>query len=156
MKTALADEKKFQQQIVAQQKKELTTFLDNQKKQYKLCKEKIKEVCYVLVSSSGELLCSPPSCVTHGPVYCWVRPPTLKHAQPVPSKFEVLLSHSAYLLCTYTWTYTQTRTTSPRPHWILCASTTLKHNPENAPLGWGCDALCFRLRDKWPKLGQHG
>uniref|UniRef100_A0A8C4HLT7 Serine/threonine-protein kinase TAO3 n=1 Tax=Dicentrarchus labrax TaxID=13489 RepID=A0A8C4HLT7_DICLA len=41
--TALADEKKFQQQIVAQQKKELTTFLDNQKKQYKLCKEKIKE-----------------------------------------------------------------------------------------------------------------
>lgn len=44
MKTALTDEKKFQQQIVAQQKKELTTFLDNQKKQYKLCKEKIKEV----------------------------------------------------------------------------------------------------------------
>lgn len=44
MKTALADEKKFQQQIVAQQKKELTTFLDNQKRQYKLCKEKIKEV----------------------------------------------------------------------------------------------------------------
>uniref|UniRef100_A0A4W6E8S9 Serine/threonine-protein kinase TAO3 n=1 Tax=Lates calcarifer TaxID=8187 RepID=A0A4W6E8S9_LATCA len=41
--TALADEKKFQQQIAAQQKKELTTFLDNQKKQYKLCKEKIKE-----------------------------------------------------------------------------------------------------------------
>uniref|UniRef100_A0A3Q3KYT4 Serine/threonine-protein kinase TAO3 n=1 Tax=Mastacembelus armatus TaxID=205130 RepID=A0A3Q3KYT4_9TELE len=41
--TALADEKKFQQQIVTQQKKELTTFLDNQKKQYKLCKEKIKE-----------------------------------------------------------------------------------------------------------------
>ncbi|KAK2838003.1 hypothetical protein Q5P01_015215 [Channa striata] len=32
-----------EQQIVAQQKKELTTFLDNQKKQYKLCKEKIKE-----------------------------------------------------------------------------------------------------------------
>jgi len=44
MKTALTDEKKFQQQIAAQQKKELTTFLDNQKKQYKLCKEKIKEV----------------------------------------------------------------------------------------------------------------
>ncbi|XP_030647089.1 serine/threonine-protein kinase TAO3 [Chanos chanos] len=43
MKTAATDEKKFQQQIVAQQKKELTTFLDNQKKQYKLCKEKIKE-----------------------------------------------------------------------------------------------------------------
>lgn len=44
MKTTSADEKKFQQQIVSQQKKELTTFLDNQKKQYKLCKEKIKEV----------------------------------------------------------------------------------------------------------------
>lgn len=44
MKVVLADEKKFQQQIMAQQKKELTTFLDNQKKQYKLCKEKIKEV----------------------------------------------------------------------------------------------------------------
>uniref|UniRef100_A0A6Q2X6Q9 Serine/threonine-protein kinase TAO3 n=1 Tax=Esox lucius TaxID=8010 RepID=A0A6Q2X6Q9_ESOLU len=43
MKTTSADEKKFQQQILAQQKKELTTFLDNQKKQYKLCKEKIKE-----------------------------------------------------------------------------------------------------------------
>ncbi|KAJ8415342.1 hypothetical protein AAFF_G00423220 [Aldrovandia affinis] len=43
MKTAAADEKKFQQQITAQQKKELTTFLDTQKKQYKLCKEKIKE-----------------------------------------------------------------------------------------------------------------
>uniref|UniRef100_A0A4W5RU42 Serine/threonine-protein kinase TAO3 n=1 Tax=Hucho hucho TaxID=62062 RepID=A0A4W5RU42_9TELE len=37
------NEKKFQQQIVSQQKKELTTFLDNQKKQYKLCKEKMKE-----------------------------------------------------------------------------------------------------------------
>lgn len=48
MKTASVDEKKFQQQIVAQQKKELTTFLDNQKKQYKLCKEKIKEVCRLL------------------------------------------------------------------------------------------------------------
>lgn len=48
MKTLLTDEKKFQQQIVAQQKKELTTFLDNQKKQYKLCKEKIKEVCLLL------------------------------------------------------------------------------------------------------------
>lgn len=62
MKTALADEKKFQQQIVAQQKKELTTFLDNQKKQYKLCKEKIKEVCWarwVPLSFSGALLRTP-------------------------------------------------------------------------------------------------
>ncbi|KAK1160062.1 serine/threonine-protein kinase TAO3 isoform X2 [Acipenser oxyrinchus oxyrinchus] len=43
IKTASADERKFQQQIAAQQKKELTNFLDNQKKQYKMCKEKIKE-----------------------------------------------------------------------------------------------------------------
>ncbi|XP_061134265.1 serine/threonine-protein kinase TAO3 isoform X3 [Syngnathus typhle] len=42
-KVALAEEKKFQQQMVAQQKKELSTFLDTQRKQYKLCKEKIKE-----------------------------------------------------------------------------------------------------------------
>ncbi|XP_072353069.1 serine/threonine-protein kinase TAO3 isoform X2 [Scyliorhinus torazame] len=43
MKGAAQDEKKIQQQITAQQKKELTTFLENQKRQYKLCKEKIKE-----------------------------------------------------------------------------------------------------------------
>lgn len=50
MKTTAADEKKFQQQILAQQKKELTIFLDNQKKQYKLCKEKIKEVLFIFSS----------------------------------------------------------------------------------------------------------
>ncbi|XP_062890617.1 serine/threonine-protein kinase TAO3 isoform X2 [Mobula hypostoma] len=43
MKIAAQDEKKTQQQIAAQQKKELTMFLDCQKHQYKLCKEKIKE-----------------------------------------------------------------------------------------------------------------
>lgn len=72
MKTLLTDEKKFQQQIVAQQKKELTTFLDNQKKQYKLCKEKIKEVrliCWLSFSSPGQaqlyasLVCDTCSCV---------------------------------------------------------------------------------------------
>lgn len=42
-KAAAADEKKFQQQILAQQKKDLANFLESQKKQYKLCKEKIKE-----------------------------------------------------------------------------------------------------------------
>lgn len=72
MKTLLTDEKKFQQQIVAQQKKELTTFLDNQKKQYKLCKEKIKEVrliCWLSLSSLGRaqlyasLACDTCSCV---------------------------------------------------------------------------------------------
>lgn len=56
MKMVLADEKKFQQQIVAQQKKELTTFLDTQKKQYKLCKEKIKEVCLCVCIYMSALL----------------------------------------------------------------------------------------------------
>lgn len=44
MKTVAAEERRIQQQIVAQQKKELTTFLENQKKEYRLCKDKIKEV----------------------------------------------------------------------------------------------------------------
>lgn len=44
MKSAVAEERRIQQQIVAQQKKELTAFLDNQKKEYRLCKDKIKEV----------------------------------------------------------------------------------------------------------------
>ncbi|XP_077148309.1 serine/threonine-protein kinase TAO3 isoform X5 [Ranitomeya variabilis] len=42
-KLAAADERRFQQQIIAQQKKDLTSFLESQKKQYKICKEKIKE-----------------------------------------------------------------------------------------------------------------
>uniref|UniRef100_A0A8C5LMG6 Serine/threonine-protein kinase TAO3 n=1 Tax=Leptobrachium leishanense TaxID=445787 RepID=A0A8C5LMG6_9ANUR len=42
-KVAAADERRFQQQIIAQQKKDLTSFLESQKKQYKICKEKIKE-----------------------------------------------------------------------------------------------------------------
>lgn len=50
MKSAAAEERRIQQQIVAQQKKELTTFLDNQKKEYRLCKEKIKEVNTILCS----------------------------------------------------------------------------------------------------------
>lgn len=50
-KVAAADEKKFQQQILAQQKKDLTTFLESQKKQYKICKEKIKEVRVLIFSS---------------------------------------------------------------------------------------------------------
>ena len=50
-KVAAADEKKVQQQILAQQKKDLTTFLESQKKQYKICKEKIKEVSIPLFCS---------------------------------------------------------------------------------------------------------
>lgn len=38
------DEKKFQQHIQAQQKKELSSFLESQKREYKLRKEQLKEV----------------------------------------------------------------------------------------------------------------
>jgi len=43
-KASAAEEKRIQQQILVQQKKELTTFLDTQKKQYRLCRERMKEV----------------------------------------------------------------------------------------------------------------
>ncbi|XP_078508532.1 serine/threonine-protein kinase TAO2 isoform X1 [Lissotriton helveticus] len=42
-KAALAEEKKFQQHILGQQKKELTGLLESQKRQYKLRKEQLKE-----------------------------------------------------------------------------------------------------------------
>lgn len=48
MKSVMAEERRIQQQIVAQQKKELTNFLENQKKEYRLCKDKIKEVNIIL------------------------------------------------------------------------------------------------------------
>lgn len=38
------EEKKFQQHIQAQQKKELNSFLESQKREYKLRKEQLKEV----------------------------------------------------------------------------------------------------------------
>ena len=44
MKATAAEERRIQQQIVAQQKKELTNFLESQKKEYRLCKDKIKDV----------------------------------------------------------------------------------------------------------------
>lgn len=44
MKSVAAEERRIQQQIVAQQKRELTSFLENQKKEYRICKDKIKEV----------------------------------------------------------------------------------------------------------------
>lgn len=74
MKTLLTDEKKFQQQIVAQQKKELTTFLDNQKKQYKLCKEKIKEVRPHFVG-----FVSPTPTPPHPPTSSLERLPRVRH-----------------------------------------------------------------------------
>lgn len=43
-KTFSNDEKKFQQHIQSQQKKELNSFLDSQKREYKLRKEQLKEV----------------------------------------------------------------------------------------------------------------
>ncbi|XP_076853108.1 serine/threonine-protein kinase TAO2 isoform X2 [Brachyhypopomus gauderio] len=42
-KAALTEEKKFQQHILGQQKKELTTLLDSQKRQYRQRKEQLKE-----------------------------------------------------------------------------------------------------------------
>ncbi|XP_048846364.1 serine/threonine-protein kinase TAO2-like isoform X1 [Brienomyrus brachyistius] len=42
-KAALAEEKKFQQHILTQQKKELSTLLDSQKRQYRQRKEQLKE-----------------------------------------------------------------------------------------------------------------
>lgn len=43
-KSGLAEEKKFQQHILAQQKKELTSLLESQKRQYRQRKEQLKEV----------------------------------------------------------------------------------------------------------------
>lgn len=53
MKSAVAEERRIQQQIVAQQKKELTAFLENQKKEYRLCKDKIKEVRRTFLTPRG-------------------------------------------------------------------------------------------------------
>ena len=44
MKAALAEEKKFQQHILTQQKKELTSLLESQKRQYRQRKDQLKEV----------------------------------------------------------------------------------------------------------------
>lgn len=44
VKTFANDEKKFQQHIQGQQKKELSSFLESQKREYKLRKEQLKEV----------------------------------------------------------------------------------------------------------------
>lgn len=43
-KTFSNDEKKFHQHIQSQQKKELNSFLESQKREYKLRKEQLKEV----------------------------------------------------------------------------------------------------------------
>ena len=43
-KTFTNDEKKFGQHIQSQQKKELSSFLESQKREYKLRKEQLKEV----------------------------------------------------------------------------------------------------------------
>lgn len=45
------EEKKFQQHIQAQQKKELNSFLESQKREYKLRKEQLKEVEYIFIYS---------------------------------------------------------------------------------------------------------
>lgn len=51
IKAAQAEEKKFQQHILNQQKKELNSLLDSQKRQYRQRKEKLKEVCCQKVNS---------------------------------------------------------------------------------------------------------
>lgn len=48
-KTFSNDEKKFQQHIQSQQKKELNSFLESQKREYKLRKEQLKEVFAFLI-----------------------------------------------------------------------------------------------------------
>lgn len=47
-KAVLTEEKKFQQHILGQQKKELTGLLDSQKRQYRQRKEQLKEVQFSL------------------------------------------------------------------------------------------------------------
>lgn len=43
-KAVLTEEKKFQQHMLGQQKKELTSLLESQKRQYRQRKEQLKEV----------------------------------------------------------------------------------------------------------------
>ncbi|XP_064425682.1 serine/threonine-protein kinase TAO2 [Latimeria chalumnae] len=50
-KAAGAEEKKFQQHILGQQKKELTSLLESQKRQYKLRKEQLKEELHEIQST---------------------------------------------------------------------------------------------------------
>lgn len=61
-KTFTNDEKKFLQHIQSQQKKELNSFLESQKREYKLRKEQLKEVRKPLWTSS---LSSSLKSVTH-------------------------------------------------------------------------------------------
>ena len=52
MKAALAEEKKFQQHILTQQKKELTSLLESQKRQYRQRKDQLKEVLTLTLTST--------------------------------------------------------------------------------------------------------
>lgn len=63
-KAALAEEKKFQQHILGQQKKELTSLLDSQKRQYRQRKDQLKEVT---TDINRERLVS----VSAGAVFIW-------------------------------------------------------------------------------------
>lgn len=55
-KAAQTEEKKFQQHILGQQKKELTSLLDSQKRQYRQRKEQLKEVHVHIYEGAG--MCS--------------------------------------------------------------------------------------------------
>ncbi|RXM98163.1 Serine/threonine-protein kinase TAO2 [Acipenser ruthenus] len=52
VKSAMTEEKKFQQHILGQQKKELTSLLEAQKREYRLRKEQLKEFVVVTVAPS--------------------------------------------------------------------------------------------------------
>lgn len=52
------EEKKFQQHIQAQQKKELNSFLESQKREYKLRKEQLKEVTHLVMRKVNVVLCT--------------------------------------------------------------------------------------------------
>lgn len=54
LKTFTNDEKKFQQHIQVQQKKELSSFLESQKREYKLRKEQLKEVAHISTTSNRD------------------------------------------------------------------------------------------------------
>lgn len=54
LKTFTNDEKKFQQHIQVQQKKELSSFLESQKREYKLRKEQLKEVAHISITSNHD------------------------------------------------------------------------------------------------------
>lgn len=160
MKTALTDEKKFQQQIVAQQKKELTTFLDNQKKQYKLCKEKIKEVCRLFVAFLIPPLYASLVCDTW-PYTLFTVESSLLHTniQHLQSGVGGSCVESLSLLTMFLHTYVHTDIKKKNYTAMHTECICVPPQPWNwvqSVLLWAESVIhcVFQWRDKWPKLGQ--